>query len=102
MFFSKLSIEELLQKTGKDKLRALFHIEEIVENATPVNVEEITKFNNALKRGSDFIYNFESTIMIDGNWYEYGFKTFVTVNETKDGINKIVIYSGHLPIEKPI
>lgn len=100
--FTKISVGELLQKTGDNKLRALFHIKEIVANATPVKVEELIRENNPLKRNSDFIYTMESTIMIDNQWYEYNFKTIVKLSQSKDRMEKIVIYSGHLPKEKPI
>lgn len=102
IYFTKLSINELLFDAGANKLRALFHIKEIIENATPVSVEEIKKSNNALKRNSDFLYNMESMIMIDGQWFNYCFKTFVKLDEEKNKIMKVVIYSGHLPKEKPI
>ena len=102
VFFTKYSINELLQNTGTKKLRSLFHIKEIIENAKPTTVEEIKESNNPLKKDSDFVYNMECIVMIDGLWYEYGFKTFVKMNESKKGIDKITIYSGHLPKEKPI
>lgn len=102
IFFSKISIDELLQNTGPEKLRSLFHIKEIIQKASPSFIEEINKRNNAIKKASDFIYNFDSRIMIDSKWYEYSFKTFVKINNDGNGIEKIYIYSGHLPKEKPI
>lgn len=101
VLFTIISVKKLLQNTGDDKIKALFHIIEIVEEATPFNIEEISKHNNSLKTKSDFVYNMNTVVKIDNELCEYSFKLFVKFNDKKDEMENIVIYSGHLSKENP-
>jgi hypothetical protein len=38
-------------------------------------------------------------VMIDGVWRNYTFKTFVRLSKSKDNIERVIIYSGHFPIQ---
>jgi hypothetical protein len=96
ILITKIAINELTFKTGDSKLKLLYHIGDIIKYATPEKVEEITKFNDPLKKISKFMYQFESFVKINNEIYEFKFKTFV-INDTQT-----YIYSGHLDIKKPI
>jgi hypothetical protein len=102
VLFTSISINKLVHNSGDEKARALFHIKEIIEEAVPVSVEDISKHNNKLKTDSDFVYNMSTFIKIDNDLHEYSFKLFVKFNESKSEMKKLVIYSGHLSKENPI
>lgn len=102
VLFTKISINKLLQDTGENKIKALFHLREIIEEAMPVSIEDISRQNNELKTSSDFIYNMNTFVKIDNDLHEYSFKLFVKLNESKNKMDKIVIYSGHLSKENPV
>lgn len=95
IYFTSKSIKKLLNETSEEKLITLYHIKEIVENATPESVEEInrTQHDIQIKKESDFLYNFEYIIMIDSKWYQYWFKTFVRLSKEKNNIEQVFIYS---------
>lgn len=104
IYISRKCIKKLLNNAPDEKIGVLFFLSEIIEYAIPTSVEEKKESNNKIeiKAISNFVYNFETIINVDGSWYEYSFKTFVMFNKTKNGIEKIFMYSGHLPIKKPL